>query len=196
MDDAPVANATVQEVEAAIDAMSDHDWLRLGRSASYLAVGLDVWEGDALLNEALMRTLAATRKWPKGVKFTTFVYGVMRSIADEVLEKREVRPEVPASAASPAIEEQDGDVIERTASSRLRPDVEVAHKLEAAELTRRIENKFADNDAATAVIMGLLDGMSKTETMHMFGLSSTQYDSARRAIRRARLDILGSGGKS
>jgi len=56
-----------------------------------------------------------------------------------------------------------------------------------------IKELFADDPIATHIITGLGDGLSAEEIRAKYGLSSTEYDSARKRMRRALLrDGIGS----
>jgi RNA polymerase sigma-70 factor (ECF subfamily) len=55
----------------------------------------------------------------------------------------------------------------------------------AQEELEAIGALFADDRVATHIITGLGDGLSAEEIRTKYGLSSTEYDSARKRIRRA-----------
>jgi hypothetical protein len=58
---------------------------RLARLRARLLPGLE-WE--ELLNEALLRVLDGSRRWPEGVPLLTFIAGVMRSLVDVRMHER------------------------------------------------------------------------------------------------------------
>lgn len=188
--DAQDGVATVDEVFAAIRSLSDADFLRLREAARWqLGRGVRGLEPEDLVNEALSRMCAMSRKWPKRAAFLTVVKNVMRSIVDEVRKELESRPEVPE--ASLDLDDEGSGLIERTEGNEPAAVDVLLHKESAQQLEDRVLDRFRDNPAAQAVVMGLLDGMTAGEIQAACALAPTQYDSARKAIRRARADIIG-----
>jgi RNA polymerase sigma-70 factor (ECF subfamily) len=180
MDDDRRALATEEEVRAAIARLSDRDLLRcrqFGKALLFREVlGLDA---EGLVHEAMARALEGTRKWPRAQPFDVFLNGAMRSIADEHLEKRQARPE----DLDRARDDEDGrdGTMDGRASSELTPERRALWDRCEAELLAIFKGK-----KALAVLMGLIEGMSPEEICKMSGLTTKDYDSARKAIYRER----------
>lgn len=167
------------ETALALHQVSETDLLRLKTIARLYARGLppDVsWED--LLQESLTRLIVGSRRQPDGVPVVAFVAGIMRSLKADHWRRAlkgdsrlgEVRIDQ-ASDGSGEIELRDpGPGPERSLSAR--------QELNA------IERLFGDDPLALQIIAGLGDGLSADEIRVAKGISRTDYDSARRRMRR------------
>jgi RNA polymerase sigma factor (sigma-70 family) len=153
------------DAAAALEALGTADRIRLELIArNRLHSSSDAWTD--LLQEAVKRILEGTRKWPRGVPLVAFVAEVMRSLASEYKrQQRQIQPENPTNSP---ISDNPG------------PDREA----EARAEIRAIEDHFGDDDQALAVVMAKFEGYSPEEIQDMFSLTSTQYDSTLKRIRR------------
>ena len=175
------------ETALALKLVSEMDLLRLKTIARLHARGLppDVsWED--LLQESLTRVLMGARRIPRGVAPVAFIAGIMRSLKSEhwrrVSGKRRRRGsasgELPAGAArDPALRETGGH---DSAPDPVRSVI-------AMEELKAIERLFADDAIALRIIDGLGEGLSAEQIRSTLGLSKTDYDSARRRMRRCLL---------
>ncbi len=85
------------EFNAALEALTEPEVLRLHKKAHYWALGSGM-EGDDLLQEAVLRTLEEDgRKCPSDVPVAVYLDNAMRSIADG--ERIKYRRERPTGAA-------------------------------------------------------------------------------------------------
>jgi RNA polymerase sigma-70 factor (ECF subfamily) len=157
---------SLAETALALKLVTESDLLRLKSIARVHARGLppDVsW--DDLLQEAFARVMSGSRKKPPGVCMVAFLSGVMRSLRTEHWRRVQLELQVePRDAA---------------------PDPERA--LMAWQEMQRIGRLFADDPVALQIIMGLAEGLSPEEIRNMSGIARTEYDSARRRMRRALL---------
>jgi hypothetical protein len=107
----------------------------------------------------------------------------MECIVDEYRAKKELRPEAP--------DPQD-DIAERGGTT-IYDSVDVGLNAEAgmlwSEVEREIVGLFDGKEHARAVLRGLMKGETPGEICRANGLTSTQYDSARKAIARERSRI-------
>src|SRR5215471_20826943 len=86
-----IAAAPVSSTEAvarALAALTPADLLRLKRMAQLRARMLPGLEWEELLNEALLRALDGSRRWPEGVPLLSFIAGIMRSLVDGRAQER------------------------------------------------------------------------------------------------------------
>ena len=81
--------ATIDEAAAALRRLSDADLRRLERIARLRAIGLNALDWRDLLNEAFVRLLNGSRRWPHKVKLVVFLRETMRSIASEYWRRLE-----------------------------------------------------------------------------------------------------------
>jgi DNA-directed RNA polymerase specialized sigma24 family protein len=166
----------------ALDLVSQMDLLRLKAIARVYARGLPpevTWED--LLQEALTRVIVGSRRRPEGITTVAFVAGILRSLRAEHWRR--------------ATRESGGDDILRIdhehddslalALSDPTPGPERA--LSARQELIAIRQLFADDPTASKIIEGLGEGFSAEQIRRSTGLSKTDYDSARKRIRRALL---------
>jgi len=161
---------TPLEKAFAAKLVGDMNLLRLKATARLLARGLypDIYWWD-LLQEAFARVLNGSRHCPPGVPVDVFMTGVMRSIRAEYWRRK--------------------GLLESSLALRHLEGLEMAPDPERLVLAQQeleaIGELFADDPVATQIIRGLGDGLSAEEIRTKYGLSSTEYDSARKRMRRA-----------
>jgi RNA polymerase sigma-70 factor (ECF subfamily) len=170
------------ETALALNLVSELDLLRLKSLARWHARGLppDVsWED--LLQEALTRMLTGARHRPEGVTMVAFIAGIMRSLRAEHWRRVMFRHgEVEglridhATGASRDIELSD-------------PAPNPERALSARQEVNAITRLFAGDDLALKIIAGLSEGMSAEQIRMAYGISRTDYDSARKRMRRTLL---------
>ncbi len=167
------------ETALALKLVNKMDLLRLKTLARLHARGLppDVtWED--LLQEALTRVLVGTRRPPAGVPLVAFLAGVMRSLKSE--HWRRVRGR---AAFHDAVDvdrpHEDSREIDLPDPS---PDPE--RLLIAQQELTAIEQLFCDDTMALQIVAGLGEGLSAEEICAAYRISRTDYDSARKRMRR------------
>jgi len=150
------------------------DLLRLKTLARLHARGLppDVnWED--LLQEAITRVLVGSRKVPEGLSLIAFLAGVMRSLKAEHWRR------VQSGAGGGGAQGRDVEVRDPAPSPE--------RSLMARQELTAIERLFADDRVARQIIAGLGEGLSAEEVCTLHGLTKTDYNSARRRMRRTLL---------
>jgi DNA-directed RNA polymerase specialized sigma24 family protein len=167
------AGNTPMEKAVANKLVGDMNLLRLKVSARILARGLapDIYWWD-LLQEAFARVLNGTRHCPPDVPTDVFMTGVMRSIRADY-RRRQWQLHLAMMRS--------GEVVSEAAAPDPERSVLAQEELEA------IGQLFADDPVVTHIISGLGDGLSAEEIRTQYGLTNTEYDSARKRMRRALL---------
>jgi DNA-directed RNA polymerase specialized sigma24 family protein len=173
----PTGRATAppsRDVGAALAALSDDDLLRLRALARLRARSLPsgiAWSD--LLHEAVVRALEGTRRWPPGVPLLAFLAGIMRSLCDEQWRRRlrEGRLPQPEDATAATL----SGTAHATDPERLYA---------AAEALAAVDRLFATDTVALKVVAGLTNGLGAEEIQRHYGLSTIEYDTARRRMRR------------
>jgi DNA-directed RNA polymerase specialized sigma24 family protein len=164
----------------ALELVSRMDLLRLKAIARVYARGLPPEiTGEDLLQEALTRVIAGSRHRPQNVPMMAFLAGILRSLRAEHW-RRAVRES--AGNEPLRIDHERGDSL---ALADQGSDPERA--LSARQELLAIRELFAGDAAAWSIIEGLAAGLSAEEIRRVTGLGQTDYDSARRRIRRALL---------
>jgi DNA-directed RNA polymerase specialized sigma24 family protein len=169
------------ESALALKLVSEMDLLRLKTIARLHARGLppDVgWED--LLQEALTRVLTGARRIPKGVAPVAFIAGIMRSLRSEhwrrfgATRRRQHAPS--------------GYRACRTGELALRDSAaDPERSLIAAESLAAIERLFVDDPVALRILDALGEGLAAGQIRTQLSLTRTEYDSARKRIRRCLL---------
>ena len=85
---AGAAESSTEAVARALATLTPSDLVRLKRLAQLRVRLLPGAEWDELLNEALLRALDGSRRWPEGVPLLTFIAGIMRSLVDGRVDQR------------------------------------------------------------------------------------------------------------
>ncbi len=154
----------------ALELVSDMDLLRLKALARLYARGCPAevsWED--LLQEALTRVLVGTRVIPEGVPMVAFLAGVMRSLRSEQQRRARAR-----EREAREIELRDGG-----------PGPERA--LSARQELGAIRQLFAGDALVLQIIAALGEGLTAAQICETRGISKTDYESARKRMRRTLL---------
>jgi DNA-directed RNA polymerase specialized sigma24 family protein len=181
----PLADTKVlrpAQTAIALDLVREIDLLRLKTIARWHARGLppDVtWED--LLQEAITRVLVGSRQVPEGVTMVAFIAGIMRSLRTE--HWRRVNRESPSDGTLRI--DHDTDDGRSLALPDPAPGPERA--LIARQALTAVEGLFADDPTVLKIIAGLGEGLSAEQIRTAAGLTRTDYNSARRRIRRTLL---------
>lgn len=166
-------HASIEEVALAVAALTEADLARLGVSARLRARGLLQVEWRDLLHEAIQRALDGTRRWPLGLPLSLFLREVIRSLASEAWRvqsaERSRLPEGPPETALANVAWRGSDP-EQMAVAR--------------DLAQSLEKLFEDDTIALGILAGLSEGNSPAEIQARLDIGQTDYDSARRRIRR------------
>jgi DNA-directed RNA polymerase specialized sigma24 family protein len=170
------------ETALALGVVSRIELLRLKTIARVYARGLppDVaW--DDLLQEALTRIVLGARQQPEGVTMVAFVAGIMRSLRADHWRRVGRRSDGNEAVRFDRI----GDGSREVDLPDPAPGPE--RSLSAQQELRAIESLFADDPVVWKIIAGLGQGLSAEQTRGAMGISKTDYDSARRRMRRTLL---------
>lgn len=168
--------ATDGEVEAAIQALTSADLLRLERIASFRARALAAtglgYDGPDLLQEAITRTVAGDRNWRKTVSFVTHLAAVMRSTSSHALESLQ------------------GAIVTSTSTEEARqipaaPQQSNPERIAAArERYGQIRQRFDDDAEVALVLDGITADMKGIDIQRDLGLTPQQYETIMLRLRR------------
>ena len=173
----------VADLRTAFESFGAADSLRLDKAGRYLGWKCRT-DGGELLGEAVMRALNGDRRCPRDLPAVQFLIGVMRSLASEIIEKRNSDPLARRTGDDPH-----APLGSLACCPAEQPDPEetlmVAQQEEAMQdLVREIEALFAGDDEALRVLRGQMVGMSAEEIRKQGSIDRSTYDTARRRIRR------------
>jgi RNA polymerase sigma-70 factor (ECF subfamily) len=166
-------HAPTIEVDRAIRGLSDADLARLGSVARLRTRGLWAIDWEDALHEAFARAIDGSRKWPRDVPFIVFLAETIRSITSEAWR---VQQRDAARRSARPVE----DLASELASPLPGPEQAVIERGAAAEILAL----FTDDAVASGILLGIADGASPLEVQERLNITRTDYDSARRRIRR------------
>ena len=170
---------TPAQTALALDLVDQMDLLRLKSIARLYARGLPpevAW--DDLLQEALTRVISGSRRRPEGVTTVAFVAGILRSLRAE--HWRRVTRESGGHGKLRIDHENDASLALDLPDPAAGPE----RALSARQELDAIKQLFAADPVALKIIDGLGEGLSADQIRRSTGLAKTDYDSARRRMRR------------
>lgn len=132
-------------------------------------------DGEALLFDALERTLDGRRRWNReAVDFVGHLIGVMRSVASHEAERQGL------------------DTVALTSSIELIGEADPENALSAEEQIRRLRTYFGEQDDVVAlqVLDAMELGCDGPTIRAQLGLDQTRLESVIRRIRRAAARVL------
>jgi DNA-directed RNA polymerase specialized sigma24 family protein len=168
------------ETALALRLVSEIDLLRLKTIARLHARGLPPDVGwDDLLQEAFTRVITGSRVQPEGVAMVAFLAGIMRSLKSEHLRRafNQSGGRQTLRIDQAVGESHDLDLFD--------PAPGPERSLSAKQELTGIKQLFADDPVALKIIAGLGDGLSAEQIRVAANMSKTEYDSARRRMRRS-----------
>jgi len=169
--------ASPEEFSATLTALGNADLFKLKQLARLRSFGLVSMEWEDLLNEAISRTLAGQRRWPRGVEFLAFMAQTMRSIANEEWRKLE-QSDLTLECDLPGEDDRGG--LADLATNPITPERELLARRALDEINR----VFDDDEQALKVLMALAQGGSPEELMAESSLTVGEYATVQRRIRR------------
>ena len=165
--DIPSITVTPAGEALAAKLVTETELLRLKAIAHLQARGLPPEVGWAdLLQEAFARILDGSRRRPPGLPMVNFVAGIMRSIRSQVWERS--RRE---AAQLPHLEKP-------------YEDADPERSLAAVQELAAIRQLFEGDIQILAIIGGLAEHKSSEQIRTTAGMTKTEYDSARKRMRR------------
>ena len=174
---------SADDLRIAFESFVAADLLRLEKAARYLGWKCRT-DGDELLGEAVARALNGTRRCPRPLAAVTFLIGVMKSLASEIIDKRSTDPLARRTADDPHT--PTGHFASEPAPDPNPEDALAIKEEEAsmAELVTELEVLFSDDEHARTILKGEMDGLSAEEIRAGSGIGELVYNTARRRIRR------------
>ncbi len=168
IDDLQEIHATAAEVADALGALSDADLVRLKQIAQLRSAGLSTAEWEDLINEAVVRSLAGARRWPRSIPFIAFLAQTIRSIANEEWRRRDY--EQTSVEADLGSGEGDDQPIAHLAVDYITPERNVI----ARKTLNDIELLFHGDQEAKTILRGFAEGATPAQIQASATLAPTQ----------------------
>lgn len=184
----------VARIECALSQSSVADIVRIARQAAYLAGGTPDNDGRDLFNEAIARTLDGSRNWPVGLPFRVFIYGAMKSIAHGQRNTKQVECEALESDLSVDDENRSDGFFGSLPGARGTDEVlvERADRLAKEAMLEELRKHVKGDENVELVLAALEDGTPRRVLIEEFGMTTVEYESARKKLRRC-ADVLFRG---
>lgn len=179
--------ATVAEARQALEQLSDADLMRLERIARYRVLAHPLLNPRELLNEAVVRVLRGTRRWPKSVALVRFLSNVLRSLAAEAWRQEGDSPERPESRLLTGETQHETSYIAKSRAELPNPEEATLERERQHELSLFVAQMlkiFEEDRLARGVLEALLRGKTAEEIRNQHGLTAAEYGTVRRRIRR------------
>ncbi len=177
-----------QEVLDAFNAMSEVDWKKAERIAQAIGHRLPGMSSEDLLQEVCTKLLSGDRRFPNGHAPLVVLKTAMRSEAGNVRKSGRASP-IDSSYRSDPTEESDDPRPVARAIDRRSPEVEEIAKQQLESLSQRC----AGDDNAELVMMAWADGLRGEAAREATGLSSKDFDAARKRATRMPVEIESEG---
>lgn len=179
--------ATTAEASEALRRLSDADLLRLEKIARYRSFAHPLIDPRDLLNEAVVRVLRGTRRWPRSVPIVRFLANVLRSLATEAWRQESETPERLESSLPTREGHAQADYLAESKSYLPNPE-ETALEVDRQRLiglsAGELLNMFRNDPTASSILQGLREGLTPDQIRNQHGMTTTEYGTARRRIRR------------
>lgn len=178
------------DVRAAIETLTPPEVYRIKQAAQLCLIGTEFQDADELVNEAVLRSIGGGgRNWPKHVQFVAFMIKTIESISEasrsspaqartDRLDGIGIDPNPEAFLASKG--HAHADVIEQA----IELEETQAHLTRVRDDSQAVDELFANDEDVTWILMGIKDGQKMAEICSISGMSTTQYESAQRRMRR------------
>jgi DNA-directed RNA polymerase specialized sigma24 family protein len=187
--------ASREEIEQAIEALTESQLVRLGKIAAFRHRSLGTRgagrnEHD-LLSDAIIATLEGRRKWFKTkVDFVPFLKGVLRSLASHIRTGKALDA-FDEIAPNPVNDEDDTeDFVEQIPT---QAPIDPERQLLAGDLDRQIREHFNDDPEVLLIYEAFLEKMKPAEIQTCLGLREKEYNAAAKRLRRTVREFVQGG---
>jgi len=180
---ASAAHHDQDDVDDAVGAWSDDDYLRLTARAVAAALGTDLSPED-VLNEAASLLLSGKRPWKVGVPFEAHVTMVMKQIGSNRRRAMVSRPTKELEVFDNDPDAYRGPGIDDMVGSRLRVE----------RLEKGLSQLFDDDPVGWVIFEArLVEQMSVEDACDLAGIPRKDYETALKRVTRKLAKAVGSG---
>lgn len=179
------AAATLDQIEDAIESLTDADWARLRKMANANLWGTRLDDPEELVNETFERLISGSRTWNTGMPFVPWMRSAMKSVADGLRNLKAAKLE---ATATDLADDCDPDATPEVFGSEKTTPLDLILTKEARAIAEsdlaRIEAHFKGNQTVELILMGIEDSLKPEEVREIGNLTLTQYETARKQLRR------------
>lgn len=178
-------SATLDQLEAELEQLSDSDWIRLRKMAARHSWGTRLVDPDELINETIARLVGGTRRWSTGMKFVPWMDSAMKSVADGIRNLKITKAEALAGDLIDCDESDEAlDVFGEDSRTPLDSMLTEEARKAATDALEKIGKHFKGDQDIEWILMGFEDGLKADEIRELGGMNQTQYETARKRMRR------------
>lgn len=179
------AAATLDQIEDAIESLTDADWSKLRKMAQFQLWGTRLDDPEELVNETLERLYSGSRTWSTGMAFVPWMRSAMKSVADGIRNRKAAKIETPAADLAADVDPDTApDVFGADGTTPLDLLLTEEARAMAERDLAKIEAHFKGNTSVELILMGIEDGLKPDEVRAIGDLTLTQYETARKQLRR------------
>lgn len=174
---------TIEEARNALAAISHADIIRLRKAEKFLSANNP---NSTILTDAITKTWEGERSWKRGMTLPNHLYGAMKSLANNDYKKAAKRK---IENLTDTAGDEKPEVAIKTSNSSpetllIEKETQEEREKEAAALAKQVLEMFADDEDATWILMGEMDGQTAEEIRELSGMDNKRYNTTRRRIRR------------
>jgi RNA polymerase sigma-70 factor (ECF subfamily) len=170
---------SIEEVKQAFRELPLAYWVRLRRWTVWKLAGNSTASADDVINDMWLRFVNGSRRWPKGIPFATCFWNAVKSSINAEWEKHKR-----VASAQESLPEDGNGAETDEGTSPLDQLVQQPERRRQEGILDHIAQAFKIDRAVAAVLEGIDRQLSPLQVQEEFDLSETQYDSARRKLRR------------
>lgn len=167
------------EAIAAFEALSDEELRNVQRAAKVLAGRGNLASPNELINEAYIRISDGKRRWARGQSFTSFLRGILKSLASDKMFATDVKKG--RSLALPLFAVADEKM--PNIPDNQDPD-SVSVKVLQEEFIGALEKHFQNDDEMQLFMMGVMDGLRGRELEEAVGVDTKRLEALRTRFNR------------
>ena len=197
MTDGERRTATREQVRSALEGLDDDALLKLRHVAIRMILGTSYRDPQDLVHDALASALQLRRLWNMEQTFYSFLCGAMKSIASNDRCGLATRSERSAAAlAGPDEIDHDQVLVNADAKAQALPAARAAEEEQGRrrERVNAVYALFAGDDEITMMLMAMEDGCRGEDIERQCGMTSLQYQTARRRMKRRLAAAFPPGG--
>lgn len=177
--------ATLDQIEDTIETLTDADWAKLRKMARFQLWGTRMDDPEELVNETFERLYSGSRTWNMGMAFIPWMRSAMKSVADGIRNRKAAKVETPASDLFDDSDPDTApDVFGVDGTTPLDQLLTEEARAMAEKDLAKIEAHFKGNASVELILMGIEDGLKPDEVRTIGDLTLTQYETARKQLRR------------
>lgn len=192
------APAALEQIEQAIGGLSDIEWIRLRKMASNHLWGTRLEDPDALINETIERLIDGKRTWNVGMAFVPWMDSTMKSVANNLRTlKRQPKVALAGDLVGGGDDppEEPLDIVGEDGQTPLDALLTLEARSMAEKYLAKLEERFKGDQEVGWILMGLEEGLGASDIQAMGEMTKTQYETARKRLRRERERLFPGGRK-